>query len=180
MAKVASKGIKTHIKTTPKKFQDTLKFSQKLIYEGNKSLKQSGFSIHTVRDLVGTPKPIRSQIISKSQSALRPVLSEQGFNALFDTSQSGREYERQRRIQYRDKNATPRLRAHTSPLDTYKYDRADLIIKITEAEDPNKLNYTKLAKEVNLTNKRDELPGNCGQVRIDMFLYLPQLHHNTC
>ena len=82
MAKVASKGIKTHIKT-PKNFQDALKFSQKLFYEGNKSLKQSGFSIHTVWDLVGTPKPIRSQIISKSQSALRPVLSEQGFNALF-------------------------------------------------------------------------------------------------
>ena len=179
-AKVVSKGFKTLIQTTPKNFQEAQKFSRKLIYEGNKTLKESGFASHTIWDLVETPKPIQTQIISNSQSALRPVLSEQGFNALFGTSQSGREYERQRRIQYRDKNATPRLRAHTSPLDTYKYDRADLIIKITEAEDPNKLNYTKLAKEVNLTNKRDELPGNCGQVRIDMFLYLPQLHHNTC
>ena len=121
-------------------------------------MKELGFANHTVWDLVETPQPIQSQIISKSQSALRPVLSEQGFNALFGTSQSGRVYERQRRIQYADKNARTRSRAHTSPLETYKYDRADFIIKMTEAEDPNKLNFTQLAKEVNLTNNRDELP----------------------
>ena len=37
---------------------------------------------------------------------------------------------------------------------------------MTEAEDPNKRNFTQLAKEVNLTNNRDELPWNCSQVRI--------------
>ena len=41
---------------------------------------------------------------------------------------------------------------------SYKYNRADFIIKMTEAEDPNKRNFTQLAKEVNLTNNRDELP----------------------
>ena len=106
----------------------------------------------------GTPQPILPQIISKSQSALRPVLSEQGFNALFATSQRSRVYGRQRRIQYADKNARTRSRAHTSPFETYKYDRADFIIKMTEAEDTNKLNITQLAKDVNLTNNRDELP----------------------
>ena len=90
VAKVTSKGIKTPIETTPKNFQEAQKFSRKLIYKGNKTLKELGFANHTVWDLVETPQPIQSQIISKSQSALRPVLSEQGFNALFGTSQSGR------------------------------------------------------------------------------------------
>ena len=77
-------------------------------------MKELGFANHTVWDLVETPQPIQSQIISKSQSALRPVLSELGFNAPFGTSQSGRVYERQRRIQYVDKNARTRSRAHSS------------------------------------------------------------------
>ena len=111
---MASKGIKTLIETTPKNFVEAQKFSRKLIYEGNKTLKELGFANHTVWDLVETPQPIQSQIISKSQSALRPVLSELGFNAPFGTSQSGRVYERQRRIQYVDKNARTRSRAHSS------------------------------------------------------------------
>ena len=77
---------------------------------------------------------------------------------MFGTSQSGREYEQQRRIQYADENTRTRSRAHTSPLETYKYDRADFIIKMTEVADPKKLNFTQQAKEVNLTNNRDELP----------------------
>ena len=60
------------------------------------------------------------------------MLSEQGFNALFDTSLSGRVYEWQRRIQYADKNARTRSRADTSPLEKYKYDRADFIIKMND------------------------------------------------
>ena len=104
VAKVASKGNKTLIVKTPKNFQEAQKFSRKLIYEGNKTLKELGSANHTVWDLVETPQPIQSQIFSKNQSALRPVLSEQGFNTLFGTSQSGREYERQRRIQYSDRS----------------------------------------------------------------------------
>ena len=59
----------------------------------------------------GTPQPILPQIISKSQIALRPVLSEQGFNALFAMSQRSWVYGQQRRIQYADTLARSK---HTS------------------------------------------------------------------
>ena len=42
VAKVTSKGIKTPIETTPKNFQEAQKFSRKLFYEGNKTLKELG------------------------------------------------------------------------------------------------------------------------------------------
>ena len=48
---MAGKGIKTLIETTPKNFPEAQKFSRKLIYEGNKTLKELGFANHTVWDL---------------------------------------------------------------------------------------------------------------------------------
>ena len=71
---MASKGIKMLIETIAKNLEEAEKFPQKLIYVGNKTFKQSGFSHHTTWDVVETQKPIHWQIITKNFSALRPVL----------------------------------------------------------------------------------------------------------
>ena len=49
----------------------------------------------TVWDMVLTPKKA-----TKGLHVIKPTLKEQGFDALLSGSQSGREYERQHRIQY--------------------------------------------------------------------------------
>ena len=150
---------------TPSNYQEAQKFARKLIADGNRTLKKSGFGNHTVWDLVETPKAIQSHIITKSQQAIKPTLKEQGFNALFSGSQSVREYERQRRIQYGDPNATTRDRSHISQLSSYTYKEGDFILKMNEAAEKYlKINYTQLAKDVGLANRNKELPGNCGQV----------------
>ena len=106
----------------------------------------------------------KRKIIAEANKEIKGMLKQRCFEATFSSSLSEQSLDTFNRDMYAINDCIPgKQRSHTAVLESYEYDRAALILRLQDVEDFFTLNYSPLAREVNLRRNGEE-PGNRGQV----------------
>lgn len=114
-------------------------------------------------DPADVSKSAKRKIIQRERDVLQTKLKDKDFAALYSSAQSETEYAAHRKAAYGEYRTSKPRRSHVAKLESYSYNRGDLMLKLAETNDFTSINYTEWARSVELSRK-GVFPKNAGQV----------------
>ena len=112
--------------------------------------------------LTEVSKAAKREIIKAERDEAQERLKKKNFVALYASNQSEAEYATHRKRSFGEFRDNLKKK-HTANLKSYRYKKEELLTRLATINDINKINFTELAKTVNLT-RNGIAPKNAGQV----------------